>query len=83
MNIETFFKKEKGIKVDAAFKFGAKYTAVDMCKFAEKYLTENSNNFSKEQVDEMLLLCVEFGYKACEKGDSLGKALREFKKEVV
>lgn len=37
MSIEKFFEEQKGISVDAAFKMGAKYTAVDICRFARDY----------------------------------------------
>lgn len=37
MRIEVFFEKEKGITVDMARKYGARYTAIDMCRFAQKY----------------------------------------------
>lgn len=37
MSVEDFFEFEKGITVDAAFKCRAKYTSVDMCRFADVY----------------------------------------------
>lgn len=37
MEVKSFFLQEKGITVDAAFLVGGKYTAVDVCRFAEKY----------------------------------------------
>jgi len=37
MNIEEYFEQEKGITVDAARNAGARYTAIDICKFAKNY----------------------------------------------
>ncbi len=37
MNIERYFEQKKGITIDAARIAGAKYTAIDICKFAKKY----------------------------------------------
>lgn len=36
-DVENFFEKEKGLTVDSAKIEGARYTAIDMCNFAQKY----------------------------------------------
>ncbi len=38
MEIEKFFEEQKGITVNAARIACAKYTAIDLCRFAKKYL---------------------------------------------
>lgn len=35
--LEKFFEEKKGITIDAAFKHGARYTAVDMARFAKEF----------------------------------------------
>ena len=37
MNIENYFEQEKGITVDSARNAGARYTAIDICRFAKLY----------------------------------------------
>lgn len=46
MNIENYFEQEKGITVDAARNAGAKYTAIDICRFAKKYHESEVKNLS-------------------------------------
>ena len=81
MDIEQFFEQEKGITIDAARNSNARYTAIDMARFAEKYM--KSNKPSQPKLDALLELAVEFGYKEGERGNNLQKALCEFRKEVV
>ncbi len=47
MNINDYFKQQKGITVDAAFSCGAKYTAIDMCNFAKRYLEDQLQAIEK------------------------------------
>jgi len=46
MNIENYFEQEKGITVDAARNAGARYTAIDICRFAKKYHESEVKNLS-------------------------------------
>jgi len=50
MNIENYFEQEKGITVDAARNVGAKYTAIDLCRFAKKYHESEVKNISSNTV---------------------------------
>lgn len=50
MNIENYFEQEKGITVDAARNAGARYTAIDICKFAKKYHESEVKNLSSNTV---------------------------------
>lgn len=73
MSIEDFFEQEKGITIDAARNSNARYTAIDMAKFAKKYHEEMSfNNIFQ------IKNAFEFGYKQCEKGNNLEMAFIEF-----
>lgn len=40
MKVEAFFKEKKGIAAQAAFKYGAKYSVVDMIMFAEAFAAQ-------------------------------------------
>lgn len=51
MNIENYFEQEKGITVDAARAAGAKYTAIDMCKFAKNYHESEIENLQSSESD--------------------------------
>ena len=60
MNIENYFEQEKGITVDSARNAGARYTAIDICRFAKKYHESELKKaqialewfIEKEQLDE-------------------------------
>jgi DNA-directed RNA polymerase alpha subunit len=43
MNVEKFFEQQKGITVDAARNANVRYTAIDMCKFAQLYHNNEMN----------------------------------------
>lgn len=48
MDVEKFFEEQKGITVDAAMNAFAKYTAIDLCRFAQKY-HEYANDTTKKE----------------------------------
>ena len=50
MNIETYFEEQKGITVDAARNAGARYTAIDICRFAKKYHESKVKNLDIQRV---------------------------------
>lgn len=52
MNIENYFEQEKGITVDAARNAGARYTAIDICRFAKKYHESEVKNLSSNTMLE-------------------------------
>lgn len=52
--IEAFFKEKKGITIDAAFKHGAKYSAIDMGRFAIAYAKEVKQ---EQPTDEEIKKC--------------------------
>jgi hypothetical protein len=39
-DVEKFFEEKKGITVDSARNCGAKYTAIDICRFAKEYASQ-------------------------------------------
>lgn len=57
MKVEKFFEQKKGITVYFATKFSARYTAIDICKFAKDYHEiEQSGellNFAKFVINEV------------------------------
>ena len=55
MNIEDYFEEVKGITVDAARNCRAKYTAIDICKFAKNYHERQVEilNLQRVSVNEM------------------------------
>lgn len=57
MNVEEFFEKQKGISVDAARNAGARYTAIDICRFAKKY----HENEKDAIIDEIINMYVPDG----------------------
>ena len=50
MNIETYFEEQKGITVDAARNAGARYTAIDICRFAKNYHESEVKNLEIQRV---------------------------------
>ena len=45
--IEEYYQNRFGITINNAFKFGAKYTPITMCKFVKKYV-EDSDLIDKQ-----------------------------------
>jgi len=60
MNIETYFEEQKGITVDAARNARAKYTAIDMCRFAKNYHESEVENLDIQRVSQQSELLFEF-----------------------
>ena len=52
MNIETYFEEQKGITVDAARNAGARYTAIDLCRFAKNYHESKVKNLDIQRVSQ-------------------------------
>ena len=44
MDIKDYFEQRKGLTVDSAFRNGARYTAIDICKFAKDYHEQAMKN---------------------------------------
>jgi len=60
MNIETYFEEQKGITVDAARNARAKYTAIDMCRFAKNYHESEVENLDIQRVSQQSELLNDF-----------------------
>ena len=57
-DVEKYFEEKKGITVDSARNAGARYTAIDICRFAKKYhesevKKSNMNDDAKECLDAL------------------------------
>jgi hypothetical protein len=61
MDAAEFFKQKKGISMESAFSLHAKYTSVDVCRFAEKYHKEASKDLL-EALQEMVKQTALRGY---------------------
>ncbi len=57
MTIEEFFEQQKGIPVDAARNANARYTAIDICRFAKKY----HESERESMIDEIINMYVPDG----------------------
>jgi hypothetical protein len=52
MNAREYFKDKKGITPEVAFKCDAKYTAIDIVRFAEEYHQQKSQEEAEERYKE-------------------------------
>ncbi len=57
MNIEDYFEEVKGITVDAARNCGARYTAIDICRFAKKYHERQVEILNLQRVSNNEVAC--------------------------
>ena len=60
MNIETYFEEQKGITVDAARNAGARYTAINICRFAKNYHESEVKNLDIQRVSQQRELLMAF-----------------------
>ena len=76
MNIEKYFKDNKGITVDEAFKCGMKYTAIDLCRFAKKYSERTEMHQVLKEVRSDINIVGQVSHATLEKIKTLLKELK-------